>query len=140
MADQLGQLGPPTGMRGQWLHDGVTGEFGVTFPFDGVTVAAQSQKIALQLLQAKVTVPRQTLQQGPLLFTTHPCVEHGHIGDQCRQPHPRRGTGMDFVVQLAPQGIVQGQGAGVDFVHGRIVGPAAHHVEFHEVQADFNPA
>ena len=51
MACQFRQLTAPMRMLGQWLNNGVSSEFSMTFPNDFEMIALKLQEIALQLLQ-----------------------------------------------------------------------------------------
>jgi len=56
------------GVCWQRLHQGVTGELGVAFPLQGVAGQAQTQKVALQLLQGQPFLPGQAAQVFPFLL------------------------------------------------------------------------
>ena len=103
------------------LNNRVTRELGVSLPFDGEAIATQTQKIAVQLVQAQVGMPGQKFQVRPLLLAANALVQHGHINHQSGHAHARRGPGMHFVVKLAPLFVVQGQVTGIHFIHRRIV-------------------
>jgi hypothetical protein len=88
MRRQLGQDLPPTGMRWQGLHNGVTREFGVTLQLDGVVVTAHAQKITLYPFQGQIGMPWQKPQMRQLLLSRDPLIEHRHVKNQRRQAHP----------------------------------------------------
>ena len=106
VAEQFGFAGTQAGRLGQRLHDGITGEFGVALPLQGVTLKAQAQKITLQLGQQQVLLPRQLAQMLAFLFAADAGIEHCHIDDKGWQAHPGRWPGVHLVVQGGAQGIV----------------------------------
>ena len=98
---QVRPVGAQVGVFGQVLHDGVTREFGVPLPFDGVRGKTQAQKIARQHVRGQVPLTGQAPQVRTFLLATHALVEHRHVDHQGRNADARRGPGMQLVVEQA---------------------------------------